>query len=205
MSLRETRRAWTRKVMEDAAWHLFAERGYEEVTLGEVAEAAGVGLRTVFRYFPHKDCLLDGDHETALAALRDALADVPEGASESRVLRTAAARVVGDRGRAWDPERARLVLRLAHTTPAVAGRLLAHEADRTEILASEISRRLGTGTGDLRPPVLGAAAAAAVREAIARALEESDLDPVALVDEALAPVAAALDAGPVGRPPALAK
>ncbi|MGH8973081.1 MAG: TetR/AcrR family transcriptional regulator [Acidimicrobiia bacterium] len=195
-SLRETHKAFTRRSIEDAAWSLFAGRSYEDVTLAEVADAAGVALRTVYRYFPHKDALLDGDHEAALVTVGQALAAVPPGTPLSEVLRRAAAEVVNTSSHAWDPDRARLAFSLAASSPAVAARLLAHEAARTAVLSAEIARRLGCGPGDLRPAVLAAAAGAAIREALTRWLEHPGLDPAAVIDEALAIVAGALDAHP---------
>jgi AcrR family transcriptional regulator len=51
----------------DAALELFVHRGYAETTIDQIAEAAGVGRRTVFRHFPTKEAILF-DH---LAVRRD--------------------------------------------------------------------------------------------------------------------------------------
>lgn len=62
-----------RALIVDAARRLFAERGLD-VTLHDVAEAAGVGVGTVYRRFPDKDALLGG----LLAAKYETLVDLAE-------------------------------------------------------------------------------------------------------------------------------
>ena len=52
--LSETRQRQTRRAIADAAIVLFTERGYADVTMEEVADAAGVSRRTAYRHFPNK-------------------------------------------------------------------------------------------------------------------------------------------------------
>jgi AcrR family transcriptional regulator len=58
LGLRERKKQRTRKVIADAARGLFVERGFEGVTVAEVARAAEVSEATVFNYFPTKEDLL---------------------------------------------------------------------------------------------------------------------------------------------------
>jgi AcrR family transcriptional regulator len=58
MSLRERKKAETRTAIADAAAQLFTARGFHEVTVGEVAEAAGVSKQTVFNHFANKEELV---------------------------------------------------------------------------------------------------------------------------------------------------
>jgi AcrR family transcriptional regulator len=55
--LRERKKARTRALIADTAMGLFAARGFDEVTMADVAEAAQVGVTTVFNYFPTKEDL----------------------------------------------------------------------------------------------------------------------------------------------------
>jgi AcrR family transcriptional regulator len=55
MSLRERKKAETRQRIADRATVLFATRGFDNVTIAEIAEAADVSKVTVFNYFPRKE------------------------------------------------------------------------------------------------------------------------------------------------------
>ncbi|MGW4802152.1 helix-turn-helix domain-containing protein [Nonomuraea sp. NPDC004297] len=62
---RAHKKAETRRVIADAALRLFALRGFDAVTVNEVAEAAEVSAKTVFNYFPAKEQLFY-EHEPLL-------------------------------------------------------------------------------------------------------------------------------------------
>lgn len=55
--LRERKKRRTRQYISDVATGLFLERGFDEVTVAEVAEAAEVSVNTVYNYFPAKEDL----------------------------------------------------------------------------------------------------------------------------------------------------
>ncbi|WP_411136713.1 TetR/AcrR family transcriptional regulator [Streptomyces sp. C10] len=78
---RERKKAQTRQALTDAAVRLFTERGFDNVGVREVAEAADVSLSTLFKHFPSKEALvfdLDADIESALiAAIRDRTSGQP--------------------------------------------------------------------------------------------------------------------------------
>src|SRR5438067_8462798 len=60
--LRDRKKARTRRLIADAAARLFAERGYEQVAVTDVAREAEVAEQTVYNYFPTKEQLvLDRD------------------------------------------------------------------------------------------------------------------------------------------------
>jgi AcrR family transcriptional regulator len=73
--LRERKKRQTREAIAAAAAELFARRGFESVTVDDVARAADVSRQTVFNYFPTKEQMLfvrDAEVEAALvAAVRD--------------------------------------------------------------------------------------------------------------------------------------
>jgi AcrR family transcriptional regulator len=62
---RTRKRLATRQTISDVATRLFMERGFDRVTIDEIAEAADVGRMTVFNHFPHKeDMFFDREQET---------------------------------------------------------------------------------------------------------------------------------------------
>src|SRR5215216_1742298 len=79
--LRERKKRQTRELIVATARRLFAERGFEAVTVSEVAREADVSEGTVFNYFPTKEDLFYGEMETFEAALVEAVRKRPRGTS----------------------------------------------------------------------------------------------------------------------------
>ncbi|GAA2986836.1 TetR/AcrR family transcriptional regulator [Streptosporangium longisporum] len=75
MSLRERKQRRARERIVEAAYDLFAERGFDAVTVADIAERAEVGRTTFFRYFGDKQEVAFADeqrHADRLGALREA-------------------------------------------------------------------------------------------------------------------------------------
>jgi AcrR family transcriptional regulator len=79
--LRERKKRETREAITRAAWKLFACRGFDAVTVADIARAAKVSEKTVFNYFPTKEDLVFGAGMQRTAALIDAVRARPPGAS----------------------------------------------------------------------------------------------------------------------------
>ncbi|MFF7972721.1 TetR family transcriptional regulator [Streptomyces sp. NPDC007905] len=140
MGRRERKKAATRKALADAALELFLERGFDEVSIRDVAEAADVSTTTLFKHFPSKEALvfdLDADQEAALVA---AVRDRTPGTSIPRALRahTLAARVF----RAEYDEQITAFHRLINSTPALIEYYrrmwMRHERALAETIAADL-------------------------------------------------------------------
>lgn len=89
---RERKKAATRQAIADAALRLFLERGYDDVGIREIADAADVSTTTLFKHFPVKEALVfdqDADQEKRLLA---AVRERPAGQSIPAALREHALR-----------------------------------------------------------------------------------------------------------------
>src|SRR5580658_7093677 len=71
---RSRKRLATREGISNAATLLFVERGFDQVTVDEIAEAADVGRMTVFNHFPRKEDMFFDLDEAGREILRAALA-----------------------------------------------------------------------------------------------------------------------------------
>ena len=119
--LRERRKQATRQAISDVATRMFAARGFDAVTIADVAAAAGVAKMTVTNYFPRKEDLV---FDRAEAVIRS-LADVITARGQGESLLTAIRRDYAERVSRADPtiglsspEFARMI----EASPALASR-----------------------------------------------------------------------------------
>jgi AcrR family transcriptional regulator len=92
LSLRDRKKAATRKALIEAAGRLFEERGFDAVTVAEIADAANVSVKTMFVYFRTKEDLVFADNElieSLVAAVRDRPAGTAPADAIARVLSAA--------------------------------------------------------------------------------------------------------------------
>ncbi|MDF2823263.1 MAG: mftR 1, partial [Mycobacterium sp.] len=68
------KRSTTRDHIADIAIDLFCARGFDSVSVDDVAQAAGIARRTLFRYYPSKSAIPWGDFDVHLSQLRDLFA-----------------------------------------------------------------------------------------------------------------------------------
>ncbi|MBK3581075.1 TetR/AcrR family transcriptional regulator, partial [Streptomyces sp. MBT65] len=85
---RERKKAQTRTVIADAALELFLERGYDQVTVKDVAEAADLSMSGLFKHFPTKESLVFDMDDEIRSGLVGAVRERPERTAPLDALRT---------------------------------------------------------------------------------------------------------------------
>ncbi|GHG15111.1 TetR family transcriptional regulator [Streptomyces hydrogenans] len=182
--------------LTETALQLFAHRGFEAVTVDEIATAVGVSKRTFFRYFASKDDVVVQFLAGMGADMRAELAARPAGERPSAALLHAVSvplAACGDHA-----ERTLPVVRLILRTPALLARFLEHEAGWREELAGELAVRLGLDPADSLYPRLAAGMALTAFDTVLRRWSEEagagGADPLVLIVRAFAQLAPALDA-----------
>ncbi len=189
--LRERKKQKTRDTITTVALALFAERGYEQTTIADIAEAAEVSPRTVFTYFPSKEDILFWNLSEVQDQLANALRERPEGATTLDVLREfILARLTVEP----NEELRRCIVEGDET---LRRNKRARIAPLEQLVIESIGRDLDAGPGDIRPQIVAAALMAAF-EAIPDSTElGKPISPeraLAVIDEVMGFLRGGLDA-----------
>jgi len=139
-----SRRAVTRTALE-----LFAQRGFEETTVDDIADALGVSRRTLFRYFASKNDMVWGDFDWVLSRLRGCLDVTPRAVP----LHEALGRAVVESNRYEEDQlpELRIRMRLITGVPALQAHSALRYAEWREVIAVWVAERLECAPGDLIP------------------------------------------------------
>lgn len=165
-SLREQRKLRTTADIAAAALELFSARGYADVTVAEVAAAAQVGERTLYRYFADKEDLLFAEDESMREHLRAAIDHQDAGDPPFTALRKASTVVARELDSRRDDVRRRS--EVIASAPALAARERAKQADWETVLAEALRDR-GIPANESR--LLARIAVACYDEAVTRWLD----------------------------------
>ena len=182
-------RTTSRDEVQRVALALFAERGFEETTLDDVAAAVGVSRRTLFRYYPSKNDIVWGEFSEQLAGLRSRLAAAATDEPLMEVLRRAVV-AFNDYG---DQEELRIRMGLITSVPALQGHSMLRYRDWCDVIAEFVAARLGARLDDHLPQVIANAALGTAMATYRHWITHPDVDLLAELDDAFRLLSAGFD------------
>jgi len=143
------RRSTTPHHITDVAIDMFTARGFAEVSVDDVAHAAGISRRTLFRYYASKNAIPWGDFDNHLAHLRDLLDNIDSDVRLGDALRAAllAFNTFDESETARHRQRMRVILQTAE----LQAYSMTMYAGWREVIAGFVARRLDCKTTDLLP------------------------------------------------------
>jgi AcrR family transcriptional regulator len=149
LSLRERQRLEVRDGIREATVRLVTEQGFDAVSVGDIARAAGISQRTFYRYFPAKEdaifSLLDDVAPTIHHHVRQHVAgDVPWRVLHDAFVATTAA------GPTMEPS----VMRMIYETPQLRALYFERQRRWEALLAEVLAERLGVSAHDDPRPAL---------------------------------------------------
>jgi mycofactocin system transcriptional regulator len=143
------RRSTTRHHITDVAIELFATRGFGEVSADDVARAAGIARRTLFRYYASKNAIPWGEFDAHLDHMRELLDAVGPGVRTGDALR--AALLAFNTFDESETARHRLRMRVILETTELQAYSMTMYAGWRDVIAAFIARRRGAKAQDLLP------------------------------------------------------
>jgi len=143
------RRSTTGDHITSVALELFASRGFDDVSVDDVARAAGIARRTLFRYYPSKNAIPWGDFDAHLAYMRELLDAVPADVPTTAALRSTllAFNSFDEAETVHHRQRMRVILE----TDALQAHSMTMYAGWRAVIAQFVARRLQLQAGDLVP------------------------------------------------------
>jgi mycofactocin system transcriptional regulator len=174
----------TRERVAQVALDLFAQRGFEETTVDDIAEAVGVGRRTVFRYFPSKNDMVWGDFDLVLDRLRADLAAQDPALSVAQAV--AAAAVASNRYAPEQLPELRIRMTLITTVPALQAHSMLRYTAWRRVIAEYVAARTGEPVTALVPQTVAHAALGVSMAAFSCWVEEPGQDLEANLEAAYA-------------------
>lgn len=153
VSLNERKQALVRDTIWEAAIDLFAEKGFDETTIDDIAAAAGTSRRSVFRYFESKSDFMAQAIVAYGSSLTDAIRSCPSSYSPAEVLRHTLLEVA--RTSASNP-RSKKVMEIGAKYPAARQAQIARLAEIQDQVAEAFAERFKRGKNRTMARVLAA-------------------------------------------------
>jgi AcrR family transcriptional regulator len=169
LGLRETKKRRTRQALIDAATRLYREKGFEGVTIAEIAREAEVAPRTFFGYFETKEDVFLGRGDDRLDRIVHA---IHERDRRQPILSAVRPILMQDRESTLAERAARPGLSDLLRHPSITLRLRERWNRWEDLLAGAIAEDVGASLDDPKPKVVAAAITAAIRVAAAAAQKQ---------------------------------
>jgi AcrR family transcriptional regulator len=188
LPLRERKKLKTRRAIQDHAFRLFTEQGYEATTVEQIAAAAEISPSTFFRYFPSKeDCVLTDEYDPIMA---DVFRAMPAELRTIEALREMFRQLLT---KMYENDRGQILTRikLIMSVPALRARSFDPMHQPLGEFAELVAERAGTSPDDPRVRVFTWSVTAALEAAITIwADSDGTLNLPELIDDAIAFLAA---------------
>jgi mycofactocin system transcriptional regulator len=193
-------RGTTARELELIALRLFAERGFEQTTVDQIAAAAGVSRRTFFRYYKAKSDVLWHEFDREVETIRQLLAGAPDDTPVMDAVRHAV--LAANHYRAEDVPELRVRMSLVGTVSELAASAATRYDAWERAVSDFVARRTGHPAGSLYPLAVGRCVLAACRAAFDRWSARADADLTVYLDAALRALAAGFADSALGTEPA---
>jgi AcrR family transcriptional regulator len=182
-NLNARKQEFVRNAIWETAIDLFAERGFDETTIDEIVEAAGVSQRTFFRYFASKADLMGRTGANLAAALSETIKACAPTYLPSRVMREAIVHVITQ---AAGYPRLDKIIQIATKYPAAKQAQASRTPEvQTEVAQAYARRMKHSRKGDATPEILAALTTAAFEIALLRWHEARHREIEKTVDEVM--------------------
>ena len=170
--------------LAQAAFALFDEQGYEQTTVEDISERAGLGRTTFFRYYRSKEDVIFPDHDHMIEQVRKRL-QAPGHATALAAVSDAVRLVLHSYLDEGDISRRRYVL--TSTVPALRDREIASVARYQRLFREFLAGLMNdpSETAQLRAELTAASAVAAHNHVLRRWLRGESQDPVSELDRAI--------------------
>ncbi len=181
-------RGTSARELEVVALRLFAERGFDETTVDDIAAGAGVSRRTFFRYFDSKANVLWSDFDAEVDTIRGLCAEFDRPVPIMTAVRSIV--LAANHYRAEDVTELRMRMNLISSVPALAASATVHYDAWERAIAGFVAGRTGQPPDSLYPLAVGRATLATCRAAYEQWAARADADLTHYLDTALRALAA---------------
>jgi mycofactocin system transcriptional regulator len=177
----------SRAALERTAFALFETQGFDQTSIDDIADAAGIGRRTFFRYYPSKNDLVWGDFDRELDRMRRWFDDSDPELPLMDAVRLAV--VEFNRIAPGNEVAHRRRMQMILGVPTLFANSTLKFAAWRGVVAEFAARRLGMAADDLRPVVIGYSALGGSLAAYERWLRDDGTELTTLLDDAFAQLA----------------